>query len=153
MSNKVFYWILAFLVFWAVRLWIKISAATRFNYRSLLPRNIRFEKGALKFDLEIVIVNPTTERVTVDGLDLDVYIGTRLMGKAIIYRPVVIEPYGETTVITSVVMGADALLTALPDIKIESKSVSVAFRGVIRAYGLTAPVDLSYTLTIPKFLL
>jgi hypothetical protein len=153
MRSKVFYGLLAFFIFWAVRLWVKISAASRFNYRSLLPRNIRFEKGALKFDLEMVIVNPTTQRVIVDGLDLDVYIGKNLLGKAIIYRPVAIEPYGETTLSTSVVMGADALLTALPDLKLESKSVSVAFSGVIRAYGLTAPVNLSYTLTIPKFLL
>lgn len=150
MTNKIFVAFLLFIGFWAFRLWVKITAVQRFNYRSLLPRNIRFEKGALKFELEIVIVNPTVERVTVDGLDLDVYIGKVLMGKAVIFRPVTIEPYTETTLQTSVIMGVDTLLTVIPDIRLDAKTVSVKFDGVVRAYGLTAPVNLSYALSIPR---
>ena len=100
----------------------------------------------------MVIVNPTTDRVIVDGLDLDVFIGKTLMGKAIIFKSVVIEAGSETTLQTSVIMGIDTLLTVIPDIRLDSRSVTVAFDGVVRAYGLTAPVNLSYTLTIPRFL-
>ncbi|WP_428658156.1 hypothetical protein [Runella sp.] len=152
MNKKILYGLLVFIIFWVIRLWIKIGAVKRFSFRSLLPRNIRFEKGALKFELEMVIVNPTVERVTIDGLDLDVYVGKNLLGKAIIFQPVVIEPYTETTLQTSVIMGIDTLLAAVPDLRATAKSVTVAFDGVIRAYGLTAPVNISYTLSIPKFL-
>jgi LEA14-like dessication related protein len=151
MDKRIFTVLLLFLGFLAVRLWIKIQAVKRFSYRSLLPRNIRFEKGALKFELEMVIVNPTTDRVVVDGLDLDVFIGKTLMGKAIIFKSVVIEAGSETTLQTSVIMGVDTLLTVIPDIRFDARSVTIAFDGVVRAYGLTAPVKLSYTLTIPKF--
>lgn len=150
MDKKFLIGLLLFLGFLAVRLWIKIQAVKRFSYRSLLPRNIRFEKGALKFELEMVIVNPTTDRVIVDGLDLDVFIGKTLMGKAIIFKSVVIEAGSETTLQTSVIMGIDTLLTVIPDIRFDARSVTVAFDGIVRAYGLTAPVKLSYTLTIPR---
>jgi hypothetical protein len=150
MNNKFLYAGLVLLLLYAFRLWTKINAVRRFQYRSLLPRNIRFERGALKFDLEMVVVNPTTNRVVIDGLDLDVFVGKTLIGKAVIFQTTPIEPYTENTLRTSVICPLDVLLTAVPDINVQAKTVAFAFDGVIRAYGLTAPVLLNYNIAIPK---
>lgn len=150
MNNKILSIGLILLGFWAVRLWRKIAAVRRFQYRSLLPKNIRFETGALKFNLEMIVVNPSVERVTVDGLDLDVYVGRTLIGKAVIFQPISIEPYTESTLRTGVICPLDRLLTAVPDINVQARTVTFSFDGVVRAYGLTAPVNLTYNIAIPK---
>jgi sporulation-control protein spo0M len=150
MDRKTIYIVLvACLVIYYMR---KVQAAQALMVRYLLPQNIRISKGAVMFNLPVVITNPTGTPITLDRYNMRVDLEGYPIGTAYgTIRTRLLEG-GDTTILANVVVPLDALVTLMANLRQIGSSIDCRFVGHIFAEMLTIPVDTIINIPLPPIL-
>lgn len=132
--------------------WFKIRAAQRLVFSIGLPTKFSPKGGELSFIQNINVTNADALNISINGVDLDVYYGKTILGKATISENISIEGNSDTILPVRVAIPFYQLFNVIPDIKttISTKIVRLAFEGRISAEGISIPYDQEFTVTIPK---
>jgi LEA14-like dessication related protein len=127
----------------------KTNASKRLDYRLGLQKNWSLKDGALKFTQQIYVLNPTTEPLTVNSLDLDVYLNNKKIGNTFFINTVKLNAGQDTILNCNCVIPFTNIGTIWNQIK--GKGVLVTLDGFIKAIGFNVPIKEEIQIELPKF--
>lgn len=140
--------IAAVLVLWYYTM--KARAAKALMLRYLLPKNVRISKGAVMWDQPVVITNPTGTPLGVNRYYIQISLEGYPIGTAFENLYVKLIAGGDTTILAKVVVPIDGLISAVPSLLSAGSQLDFRLVGNVVAEGITAPVDTTIKVPIPK---
>ncbi len=138
----------AVLASWGISLY---QAANRLSFRPLIPSNIAFNQGALRFILPLVAFNDSNRILPVSGYAFDIYLNGSFLAKAYAFNVPFINP-GDNVINTEVLIPILDLVNTIPELRNGGRTVVFRLSGNVRLLELlTIPVpDFNISITIPK---
>lgn len=158
----------------------KANAGTQLTYRIANVKQIRFQGTTLKFNIEIVAINPTSVSVNLQNADVAVYLSGSYLGRGVLVDNqniasldfdqdlesetyfsgrlqndlTRIQPNAETSFFISCSVQITDLIAAAGGVitDLSNKRLTAQIKGTVKAELLTIPIDAPIVLQLPKFL-
>ena len=130
----------------------KAQIANRLDFTFGTPRNISLTTFGLTFILPVLAQNPTKGQLTVNSIELSVFIGTKYIGRANMASPTTIQASTKTELPINVTIGYLDLISAAKTTyknAVATKTVDVTLDGFVYSSGLKIPMKNTFNFTLP----
>ena len=127
----------------------KVDIVTRLDFRFGGQSNFSLKNGALTFNQSIIVLNPTSNNLTINNIDLDVSFNRSKIGNTYFINKAVLQAGQDTTLNCRCVIPFTNIGLIWNSIK--EKGFVVNLKGTIKAIGFVVPVNEDIKITIPKF--
>ncbi len=113
-------------------------------------KNWKTEGFKIKFQQEISVLNPTSQRITFQGGNVKVSINNTFINDTFLNQNIVLNSGQDVTLLLNCVIPITSFISILGSISAKNE---IRIEGKMRALGFFVPIDKTIELNIPTFIL